>query len=63
MAGMKSLKKTRRIQVISLAGLCVAAVLLILALLISVLLIFVFSAQGLRGPDRINHSAKILNKS
>ena len=33
MAGMKSLKKTRRIQVISLAGLCVAAVLLILAVL------------------------------
>lgn len=33
MAGMKSLKKTRRIQVISLAGLCVAAVLVILALL------------------------------
>ncbi|MEL6570370.1 MAG: cytochrome c maturation protein CcmE [Pseudomonadota bacterium] len=30
---MKSLKKTRRIQVISLAGLCVAAVLVILALL------------------------------
>ncbi len=33
MAGMKSLKKTRRIQVIGLAGVCVAAVLLILALL------------------------------
>lgn len=33
MAGMKSLKKTRRIQVIGLAGVCVAAVLVILALL------------------------------
>lgn len=33
MAGMKSLKKTRRVQVIGLAGVCVAAVLLILALL------------------------------
>ena len=33
MAGMKNLKKTRRIQVIGMAGVCVAAVLLILALL------------------------------
>ena len=33
MAGMKSLKKTRRVQVIGLAGVCVAAVLLILFLL------------------------------
>jgi len=33
MAGLKNLKKTRRIQVIGLAGVCVAAVLLILALL------------------------------
>ena len=33
MAGMKSLKKTRRVQVIALAGICVAAVLVILALL------------------------------
>jgi len=33
MAGMKSLKKTRRVQVIALAGVCVAAVLVILAML------------------------------
>lgn len=33
MAGMKSLKKTRRVQVIALAGACVAAVLVILAML------------------------------
>lgn len=33
MAGMKSLKKTRRVQVIALAGVCVAAVLFILAML------------------------------
>lgn len=33
MAGMKNLKKTRRVQVIGLAGVCVAAVLVILALL------------------------------
>lgn len=33
MAGMKSLKKQRRVQVIGLAGLCVAAVLVVLALL------------------------------
>jgi cytochrome c-type biogenesis protein CcmE len=33
MSGMKSLKKTRRIQVIGLAGACVAAILFILAML------------------------------
>jgi len=33
MAGMKNLKKTRRIQVIALAGVCVVAVLVVLALL------------------------------
>lgn len=33
MSGMKGLKKTRRIQVIALAGVCVAAVLVILAML------------------------------
>lgn len=33
MAGMKGLKKTRRVQVIALAGVCVAAVLFILAML------------------------------
>lgn len=33
MSGLKSLKKTRRIQVIGLAGVCVAAILVILAML------------------------------
>lgn len=33
MAGLKNLKKTRRVQVIGLAGVCVAAVLFILAML------------------------------
>jgi len=33
MSGMKSLKKTRRIQIIGLAGVCVAAVLVVLAML------------------------------
>lgn len=33
MSGMKGLKKTRRIQVIGLAGVCVAAILVILAML------------------------------
>lgn len=33
MSGMKGLKKTRRIQVIGLAGVCVAAILFILAML------------------------------
>ena len=33
MSGMKGLKKTRRIQVIGLAGVCIAAILVILAML------------------------------
>jgi cytochrome c-type biogenesis protein CcmE len=33
MSGLKSLKKTRRIQVIGLAGACIAAILVILAML------------------------------
>jgi cytochrome c-type biogenesis protein CcmE len=33
MSGLKSLKKTRRIQIIGLAGVCVAAILFILAML------------------------------
>jgi cytochrome c-type biogenesis protein CcmE len=33
MSGLKSLKKTRRIQVIGLAGVCIAAILVILAML------------------------------
>ena len=33
MSGMKGLKKTRRIQVVGLAGVCIAAILVILAML------------------------------
>lgn len=50
MSGMKGLKKTRRIQVIGLAGVCVAAILVILAMLPEE------SFQFFRSPSEIAES-------
>ena len=56
MAGLKNLKKTRRIQVIGLAGVSVAAVLLILALLPDE------SFQFFRSPSEIAESPPPANE-
>jgi cytochrome c-type biogenesis protein CcmE len=56
MSGMKGLKKTRRIQVVGLAGVCVAAILVILAMLPEE------SFQFFRSPSEIAESPPAPNE-